>query len=1182
MKAGNILVILLLVLVFGNPVFSQPVTLVTVGDSLTAGDGDDGSGEGYPARLLTLLENAYPGSTLSNRAISGDTTTDLINKQLADAVADLNAAPAENRKIALVWIGSNDLFGLYASDVCSEYYPDLATCEQIEISNSTDNLNTILNDLKETGAALYIALLDDQSKRPVIANDSLRSDTFPGITEDEIPRMATQILNYNTQVQTHAATHNAVTVDFYNTTLFENNATLSDDGNHPNGAGYDAIAQIWYEAITGSSQPVLTTYYRDADGDGYGDPDISTRADSQPSGYVSNLSDCDDTDPAIHPGAAEIIGNGVDENCDGIDDAVITEKLYFPHIASNAQWETEICILNPHSSDTLTGVLKAYNDSGASVSEDRAISLTPFARRELRISDEFTSPEAIGYLVLDITAGDAAGYTKFWQPGRYRVAVPAVSDINTGDIYLPHVASDALWWTGISLVNTTATAKSVTFEFNDGTTATESLSPGQHKAMTIRQLLGGTVPAGIESAVIRNGAGVIGLELFGSNEGAGNYLSGILLRDETATHLFYPHVASDAMWWTGLVAFNPASVDARLTISPYQADGAPLPSQNIAIGAGRKYIGTASGLDLPAGTEWLEISASGGITGFELFGTNDQNRLGGYTGVGITGTSGVFPKKDADADGWTGIAFVNIEATPATVTLVACDDTGTPVAGETFALAPHAKMVNVAQGFFTEPIAAATCIWYASDREVVGFQLNGAHDNLRLDALPGLITEHGVPEIPENPPQPSGRLRSSDLQYRGAFRLPDSFSWGGRGMSYYPPGGEGTGSLLITTSEIPRTPEGEGCYEGLSDCAAYYAEVAIPDPVQVNDWTSLPEAPFLRTPTAFDGGLVATVHPAHTFVSGIQYVPAQDSQSSDKIYGSLNEWYPEGGFGDASFPTIWFSNPDGSNPQGVFHVGPRSDPLYHGRKMGDFLFSVPDWYADQYLGGRTLVTGRSRGTPVGFEAVTTAGGSQGPALFAFMPLQSDTPAVSDLDAIPILYYRVKYPGCAGPDIGVGGAPVDCDYPGFSMCDAWNGGAFVGSRSRNAVVLLGHKGATNCYYCDEEGTDPECQGTPLEGECDRWCNEGRGYHCGPYRRQVLFYDTEALGRAARGDTDPWEILPYEIWEPSEFYLSGTNVCGDVGGAAYDEEGRRLFLIERGLDGYDAENRAVVHVWQVNPN
>jgi hypothetical protein len=48
-------------------------------------------------------------------------------------------------------------------------------------------------------------------------------------------------------------------VDFFNSTIFENWATLSDDGNHPNGAGYDAIATIWYQAITGSSTPTAPT-----------------------------------------------------------------------------------------------------------------------------------------------------------------------------------------------------------------------------------------------------------------------------------------------------------------------------------------------------------------------------------------------------------------------------------------------------------------------------------------------------------------------------------------------------------------------------------------------------------------------------------------------------------------------------------------------------------------------------------------------------------------------------------------------------------------------------------------------------------------------------------------------------------------------------------------------------------
>ena len=426
-----------------------------------------------------------------------------------------------------------------------------------------------------------------------------------------------------------------------------------------------------------------------------------------------------------------------------------------------------------------------------------------------------------------------------------------------------------------------------------------------------------------------------------------------------------------------------------------------------------------------------------------------------------------------------------------------------------------------------------------------------------------------------------GRVQPADLNYLGAFRLPDAFNWGARGMSYYPDGDGGAGSLLITGSEALRTPDGTACYEGLTDCAAYYGEVAIPDLSQATEWTGLPEASFLTPPSPFDGGLAQTVHPAHAFVAGIQYAPRRGAQASDKIYGSLNEWYPEGGYGDASFPTVWFSDLDGSDAQGVFHVGPDTDPLYHGRKMGDFLFSVPTWYADAHLGGRTLVTGRSRGTPAGDSPeLTTAGGSQGPTLFAFAPLGADDPpAGTALDALPLLYYRVKYPDCAGPDIGVGGAAVDCDYPGFSMCDGWSGGGFIGDRNKNAIVLLGRKGATNCYYCDPAESDPECPVDPAPAECARYCNEDRGYHCGPYRRQILFYDTSELAEAARGEVSPWEVLPYEIWEPSDFFLTGDNVCGDAGGMAYDVATGRLFAIERGLGGYQGDNAAVVHVWRV---
>jgi len=61
----------------------------------------------------------------------------------------------------------------------------------------------------------------------------------------------------------------------------------------------------------------VKTFFQDADGDGYGNPDITIKACTQPAGYVTDSTDCDDTKSTVHPGATEICGNGIDDNCDG-------------------------------------------------------------------------------------------------------------------------------------------------------------------------------------------------------------------------------------------------------------------------------------------------------------------------------------------------------------------------------------------------------------------------------------------------------------------------------------------------------------------------------------------------------------------------------------------------------------------------------------------------------------------------------------------------------------------------------------------------------------------------------------------------------------------------------------------------------------------------------------------------
>ncbi|MEZ5055475.1 MAG: MopE-related protein [Saprospiraceae bacterium] len=104
----------------------------------------------------------------------------------------------------------------------------------------------------------------------------------------------------------------------------DNDGYLSDvdcDDNNPNvNPGAQEICNNIDDNCNGQiDEGLLITYFLDADGDGFGDINNSMDACSLPSGYTTDNTDCDDTNPQINPDATEIPDNGIDENCDGVD-----------------------------------------------------------------------------------------------------------------------------------------------------------------------------------------------------------------------------------------------------------------------------------------------------------------------------------------------------------------------------------------------------------------------------------------------------------------------------------------------------------------------------------------------------------------------------------------------------------------------------------------------------------------------------------------------------------------------------------------------------------------------------------------------------------------------------------------------------------------------------------------------
>lgn len=191
---------------------------------------------------------------------------------------------------------------------------------------------------------------------------------------------------------------------------------------------------------------VLSSFYADGDGDGYGNAAISTTACSAPDGYVSDNTDCDDTNAGVNPGATEVC-NGIDDNCDGNIDEGVLSTFYADndgdgygdaststmacsapdgYVSDNTDCNDAIGAINPGATELCNGF---DDDCDGSIDEDIDLSMaiSPSGDITLCKPESVTLSATAGYTSYqwykngDLLSGETASTYTTNHPGYYQV-----------------------------------------------------------------------------------------------------------------------------------------------------------------------------------------------------------------------------------------------------------------------------------------------------------------------------------------------------------------------------------------------------------------------------------------------------------------------------------------------------------------------------------------------------------------------------------------------------------------------------------------------------------------------------------------------------------------------------------------------------------------------------------------
>lgn len=196
---------------------NRPATYLALGDSITQGDGSSDD-EGYRARLERRLRAHFGQATLIDDGVGGATSAMGVRRAR-------RSLAAQRPGYVLILHGTND-------------WTDVACARSIAGCETAANLGNILRHVKAARSLPFLATLPPPNT---------------GWSDDAPPEREARVAEVNAQIRALAKAEGAVLVDLERAFLEAGERRrLFSDAVHPSDAGYDLIANAFFDAITGT------------------------------------------------------------------------------------------------------------------------------------------------------------------------------------------------------------------------------------------------------------------------------------------------------------------------------------------------------------------------------------------------------------------------------------------------------------------------------------------------------------------------------------------------------------------------------------------------------------------------------------------------------------------------------------------------------------------------------------------------------------------------------------------------------------------------------------------------------------------------------------------------------------------------------------------------------------------